>query len=91
MRVRIIVSGLVQGVGYRSFVQRTAAELELAGWVRNREDGKVEAVFEGPADAVREAIAACRRGPARSMVGKVAVREEAAEGITGFRVHREED
>ena len=86
VRVRITVSGLVQGVGFRSFIQRTALDLGLSGWVRNREDGKVEAVLEGSADAIARAVDACKQGPARSTVGKVEFSGEPAEGLSGFSV-----
>ena len=73
---RFLVSGLVQGVGYRYFVERAARSRDLVGWVRNRRDGSVEAVFAGPADAVTAMIAACRRGPSSARVE--AVQDEAA-------------
>ncbi len=62
-RRRILVRGRVQGVGYRVFVADTAGRFGLAGWVRNRRDGTVEALLEGPADAVLAAISVCRTGP----------------------------
>ncbi len=61
--VRIAIEGLVQGVGYRAWTERGARALGLAGWVRNRRDGSVEAVFEGPSEAVGEMLARCREGP----------------------------
>lgn len=64
----VTVRGRVQGVGYRHFVDRTARSHDLEGWVRNRRDGSVEAVFAGPAEAVAAAIAACRRGPPSARV-----------------------
>ena len=63
-RVRVVVHGHVQGVFFRDSVRRTARERGVAGWVRNRRDGTVEAVFEGEPDAV-EAIVASAGGPAR--------------------------
>jgi acylphosphatase len=71
-----MVRGRVQGVGYRVFVEFHATELDLEGWVRNRQDGSVEAVFAGPAEAVAQIIALCRRGP--SMARVEAVEDEAA-------------
>jgi len=59
----VIVRGRVQGVGYRAFVEDEAHARGLHGWVRNRRDGSVEAVFAGPAADVKSMIAACRRGP----------------------------
>jgi acylphosphatase len=59
----VVVRGLVQGVGYRAFVEHDAQRRGLHGWVRNRRDGSVEAVFAGPRAAVEAMIEACRRGP----------------------------
>ena len=72
----VTVSGRVQGVGYRYFVEQAARSHDLEGWVRNRRDGSVEAVFAGPADALTAMIAACRRGPSSARVD--ALRDEAA-------------
>ena len=59
----VLVNGRVQGVGYRAWTEDTARELGLQGWVRNRRDGAVEAVFAGPGEAVAKMIEACRQGP----------------------------
>jgi acylphosphatase len=67
----VVIRGRVQGVGYRDFTERTALGLGLAGWVRNRRDGAVEAVFVGPADAVAAMIEACRRGPFNAHVDAI--------------------
>ena len=72
----VTIRGRVQGVGYRYFVEREAQLRNLEGWVRNRRDGSVEAVFSGPADAITAMIAACRRGPSSARVD--AVQDEAA-------------
>jgi len=72
----VTISGRVQGVGYRYFVEHEARSRDLEGWVRNRRDGSVEAVFAGPAGAVVTMIAACRRGPSSARVD--ALRDEAA-------------
>jgi len=60
---RVQIRGRVQGVGFRAFVEYTARDHGLTGWVRNRRDGSVEAVFAGPSDAVAAMIEACRQGP----------------------------
>lgn len=65
---RVIIHGHVQGVGYRAFVEREAERRRLRGWVRNRRDGSVEAVFAGAQEAVEAMIEACRRGPAAARV-----------------------
>ena len=72
---RVTIRGRVQGVGYRAFVAHQAMSRELEGWVRNRGDGSVEALFAGPADVVSDMVAVCRRGPAWARVD--AVTEEA--------------
>ena len=66
----------MQGVGYRYFVEHEARARGLEGWVRNRRDGSVEALFSGPAEAVAAMIAACRRGPSSARVE--ALQDEAA-------------
>ena len=65
---RVIVRGLVQGVGFRDFVMRQAAKRPVEGWVRNRRDGSVEAVLSGSEEAVNEMLRACRHGPRSSRV-----------------------
>jgi acylphosphatase len=74
---QVVVRGQVQGVGFRYWTRRTATARGLQGWVRNRRDGTVEAVFAGPEQAVADMVALCRRGPASARV--VAVEEAAAE------------
>jgi acylphosphatase len=64
----LIISGTVQGVGYRDWLIGTAKKIGLAGWVRNRRDGTVEAILAGDADAVEEVIQACHRGPRMAVV-----------------------
>ena len=59
----VIIAGRVQGVGFREWMVREAAELGLAGWVRNRADGTVEALVAGPTPSVEELLRRCRRGP----------------------------
>ena len=71
--VRVVVTGRVQGVGYRDWTQAVARQLGLSGWVRNRVDDSVEAVFAGEAATVDRMVAACRRGPSLARVGSVDV------------------
>jgi acylphosphatase len=71
--LRLLVSGRVQGVGYRDFVRGEAEAHSLTGWVRNRRDGAVEAVVRGSRESVDELIAACWRGPPTSRVADVQV------------------
>jgi acylphosphatase len=76
MNVRhVVIRGRVQGVGYRVFVQDQALRLELEGWVRNRRNGSVEAVFAGPEKAVAAALEACHRGPPGARVDAVEAEE----------------
>ena len=79
--IHATIRGNVQGVGFRAFVERQALERGLDGWVRNRRDGAVEAVFAGPANAVEAMIEICRKGPAGSHVTGVDLREEEAAGL----------
>jgi acylphosphatase len=65
------IRGRVQGVGYRAFVDHQARARDLKGWVRNRRDGSVEALFAGPLDVVEAMIAACRQGPMLAQVDAV--------------------
>jgi len=71
----VVVRGRVQGVGYRAFVEDEAHQRRLQGWVRNRRDGSVEAVFAGPAAEVQAAIEACRRGPFSAQVSALDQRD----------------
>jgi acylphosphatase len=86
VRRRVIVHGRVQGVFFRDTVRRRAEQLEVAGWVANRADGTVEAVFEGPGEDIAVLIDFCRRGPDRADVERIEVLEEEPEGAEGFRV-----
>lgn len=72
-RVQVVVTGRVQGVGYRASCAAQAQALGLAGWVRNRWDGAVEVEFEGPAEVVARMIAWCRVGPPAADVAGVQV------------------
>ena len=69
----VVIHGRVQGVGFRAFVEDTAEHFALEGWVRNRRDGTVEAVFAGPEQAVTAAIEACRTGPRSARVTTIDV------------------
>jgi acylphosphatase len=85
-RAHIFFAGRVQGVFFRSFTQNQAIRLGLGGWVKNLRDGRVEAVFEGEKDLVEEAVRACRKGPAGSMVRDTEVLWEDASGENGFEI-----
>ena len=82
----MVVRGLVQGVFFRDSTRRQARRHGVAGWVSNRADGAVEAVFEGEADAVERLVAFSREGPRGAQVESVEVTEEEPEGLRGFGV-----
>lgn len=82
--MHVVISGRVQGVGFRYGVGARARSLGIGGWVRNRADGAVEAVFEGPRDRVDSLVAWCRRGPSGARVEAVKVEEEAPLGEGEF-------
>jgi acylphosphatase len=84
----VTISGRVQGVGYRDWTARTAKQLGVEGWARNRLDGAVEAVFAGPDSSVAAMIEACRRGPASASVSAVDARHGSAEELERRGHHR---
>jgi acylphosphatase len=86
IRRRVIVRGRVQGVGFRYSVARAAQSRGVAGWVSNRSDGTVEAVFEGDSEAVDSLVRFCREGPRGAMVDRLDVADEEPEGLTRFAV-----
>ena len=86
IRKRVVVYGRVQGVFFRDTVRRLAAREGVSGWVRNRPDGAVEAVFEGDPDSVERLVRFCREGPRGAQVKRVEAFDEEPEGIRGFVV-----
>jgi acylphosphatase len=86
IRRRAVVAGDVQGVFFRDTTRREAESRGVAGWVTNRSDGSVEAVFEGEADAVEAMIGFCREGSSRAKVDSVEVSVQEPEGLHGFEV-----
>ena len=86
VRRRVTVQGRVQGVGFRYAVARAARPRGVAGWVTNRPDGAVEAVFEGDAEALESLIRLCREGPRGAEVDRVEVLEEQPEGLASFEI-----
>jgi acylphosphatase len=86
VRRRVTVHGWVQGVGFRFAIARVAQARGVAGWVRNRADGTVEAVFEGEPDAIESVLHICREGPRGAEVSRVDVADEEPEGLLGFDV-----
>ncbi|MGH8977887.1 MAG: acylphosphatase [Acidimicrobiia bacterium] len=86
MRVRVVVTGRVQGVWFRDSCREQARALRVAGFVRNRGDGAVEAEFEGPPAAVARMVAWCREGPPRARVDGVETEDCPVVGEQVFRV-----
>jgi acylphosphatase len=84
IRRRVVVSGRVQGVGFRAATRSRAEAHGLAGWVRNLPDGSVEAAFEGDPEAVEAMLGFCRAGPRFAHVERLEVCEEPVEGLRRF-------
>jgi acylphosphatase len=85
---RIVISGRVQGVGYRAWMQYTALDNGLDGWVRNRRDGTVEAFVQGDTAALDAIVAWCRRGPSAARVTSVDVSPAAPDSALAGFTHR---
>ena len=86
VRARVVVTGVVQGVFFRGTCRREALNHGLAGWVSNRPDGSVEAVFEGPRSDVDALVRWMRQGPRLAHVETADVTFEPPEGLSGFRI-----
>ncbi|QIB66479.1 acylphosphatase [Kineobactrum salinum] len=82
---RLVISGTVQGVSYRAWMAAAARTRGLAGWVRNRRDGTVEAVVSGPADAVSAMVRDCYSGPSAARVSAVHSETIVAPDVEGFQ------
>jgi acylphosphatase len=85
-RRRVVAHGRVQGVFFRDTVRRRAEALGVSGWASNRDDGTVEAVFEGADESVEAMVELCRHGPGRAEVTELEVTAEEPEGLQGFHV-----
>ena len=79
---RLLITGRVQGVGFRFYMERKARELGVTGWVRNRRDGSVEAIIQGASEAVEAMIAWARRGPPSAVVADVRVTDASGDFAT---------
>jgi acylphosphatase len=86
IRRRVVAHGRVQGVFFRDSLRERARAHGVAGWATNRSDGAVEAVLEGPAEAVERVLRFMETGPARAEVADVEVSEEDPEGLSGFEI-----
>jgi len=78
---RVVISGRVQGVGFRAWTDIAASERGIEGWVRNRRDGSVEAVFAGPEEVVLTMLELCRQGPPGARVDAIDQREAASDEL----------
>lgn len=89
IQAHVFIKGWVQGVAFRYWARNEASKLGLTGWVRNLEDGRVEAVFEGEKEKVEEMIEKCKEGPYLSRVEEVKVKWEKASGVfSDFEVRK---
>ena len=86
MRKRVVAHGHVQGVFFRDSTRRRAGQEGVAGWVANRPDGAVEAVFEGDPEAVERLVAFMGEGPRGAEVERIDVEDEEPEGLSGFEI-----
>lgn len=86
--VHLLISGKVQGVFYRSSAQDVAAELSLTGWIRNTEEGCVEATVTGEEMAIHRFIEWCKKGPSRAVVENVAITPKPDQGFNDFKIIR---
>jgi acylphosphatase len=86
VRRRVVVHGIVQGVGFRVSLARAAIARGVSGWARNRRDGTVEAVFEGCPEAVADLVRWCEHGPRGAVVGRREVSDEPPQGLTSFEI-----
>ena len=86
IRRRVVVHGRVQGVFFRDSIRDRARAQGVDGWARNRPDGTLEAVFEGPPEAVDGLVRFCETGPPGARVSRVEVTDEALEGLDGFEI-----
>jgi acylphosphatase len=86
VHAHVYVSGRVQGVAYRANTRETVRDYDVEGWVRNLDDGRVEAVFEGPRADVEEMVEWCETGSPAARVDDVEVEYSEPKGASGFRV-----
>lgn len=87
-RAHVLISGTVQEVFFRATTKQEADERDVAGWVQNNADGRVEAVFEGPEAAVEAMVAFCHEGSPAATVETVEVSDEPPRGLSGFEIRR---
>ena len=84
--VRLYIRGVVQGVLFRSFLKENAEKLDVRGFTRNLEDGRVEVFLEGDSDKVNEMVELCRKGPKHAQIRDIEVVPEKFQGLKGFKI-----
>ena len=84
--IRVSIFGRVQGVGYRAWTEQRARQLGLKGWVRNRLDGSVEALFSGEQNGVSQMVRACQEGPSVARVERIRQQDEASLAVPDFKI-----
>ncbi|MCK5611663.1 acylphosphatase [Candidatus Pacearchaeota archaeon] len=84
--VRVYINGTVQGVFFRAFIKESAEKLNLKGFVRNLEDGRIEVFLEGGIDDVAEMIEVCKKGPKHSMIRDVEIKPETFQDFKEFKI-----
>ena len=87
-RIHIIIDGRVQGVGFRYSLYIKALQLGIKGWVKNKDDNKVEAVFEGEQDKINHILEFCKKGPFLTNISNIKIKEEQYKGEEKFRILR---
>jgi acylphosphatase len=86
--LRVYITGTVQGVLFRKFIEETANRIGVRGYVRNLEDGRVEVVMEGVDEKVNEMLEICKRGSPHSKIREVEIKELTNQGFVGFKILR---
>jgi acylphosphatase len=84
--VRVYFSGIVQGIFFRSFIKEQADKHDVRGFVRNLEDGRVEAFFEGNSDSVEKVLEGCKKGSKDSRISNIEMKEERYQELKGFKI-----
>jgi acylphosphatase len=84
--VRLYLTGVVQGVFFRNYIQENAEKLNIKGFVRNLEDGRIEIFIEGDIDAVKKMLSICEKGPKHSQIRKIEVKPERFQGFRTFKI-----
>ncbi|MDY6770518.1 MAG: acylphosphatase [Candidatus Nanohaloarchaea archaeon] len=87
-QLHVFIKGRVQGVTFRASTKQKAEELGLDGWVRNLDDGRVEAVFQGDDEALEQIVEFCHHGPSPAEVENVGLTEEEPDDLDGFTIRR---